>query len=196
METLVQSLNDYDEVVAVDGYSIRMLHEFGERTEYMTADKIGELWNEFKKHEVLFTDEIKGDPEAFIDIMLNPRSVWLEVFSIEQNKPIGVISLNKVIPGFDAEGHFVFWDGKGRGREGLSLRVGRWLFERYNLHRVTTMIPLNQKGTIRFTERLGFRKEGVKREGTLRHGKWIDLIIFGLLHSELEEVLDEPRTIR
>lgn len=186
----VQSLNTYTEIMEVDSYSIRILHEFGARTEYMTADKIGELWNEFKKHDVLFLDEIKGDPEAFIDIMLNPRSVWLEVFSVEVDKPIGVISLSKIIPGFDAEGHFVFWDGKGRGRENLAKQVAIWLYYRYKLHRMTAMVPLNQKGTIRFTERLGFKREGVKRAGTLRHGKWIDLGIFGLLRSELEEALD------
>ena len=190
MDTLVQSLNTYDEVLEEDGFSVRMLHEFGECKEYMTAEKIGDLWNEFKKHDVLFTDEIKGDPEAFIDIMLNPRSVWMEVFSLEHDKPIGVMSLSRVIPGFDADAHFVFWDGKGRGKERLSLRVAKWLFARYRLHRMTVMVPLNQKGTIRFMKRLGFKEEGVKREGTLRHGKWIDLATFGVLLPEIEEALN------
>ena len=191
METLVQSLNTYDEVLEEDGYSVRVLHEFGVRKEYMTSAKIGELWNEFKIHEVLFMDEIKGDPEAFIDIMLNPRSVWLEVFSLEHDKPVGVMSLTRVIPGFDADAHFVFWDGRGRGKERLSLRVAKWLFARYRLHRMTAMVPLNQKGTIRFMKRLGFEEEGTKREGTLRHEKWIDLAIFGILLPEMEEALNE-----
>ncbi|MEK0324153.1 MAG: GNAT family protein [Nitrosopumilus sp.] len=190
METLVQSLNNYEEILKEDGYSVRMLHEFGIRKEYMTPAKIGELWNEFKKHDVLFMDEIKGDPEAFIDIMLNPRSMWMEIFSLEKDKPIGIASLNKIIPGFDAEGHFSFWDGKGSGRENLSLLILKWVFTRYKLRRITGMIPLNQKGTLRFIKRLGFQEEGVKREGTLRHGRWIDLAIFGLLHSELEEALN------
>lgn len=188
--TLVQSLNTFDEVMEVDGFSIRMLHEFGSRQEYMDNAKIGELWNEFKRHDVLFMDEIKGDPEAFIDIMLNPRSMWMEVFSLEHDKPIGIISLSNIIPGFDATGHFAFWDGKGSGRENLALHVAQWLFNRYRLRRMTAMIPLNQKGVIRFTKRLGFQQEGVKREGTLRHDQWIDLAIFGLLHSELEEALN------
>lgn len=185
----VQSLNNYEEVLEMEGYSIRVLHEFGSRREYMTADKIGELWREFKQHDILFMDEIKGNVEAFIDIMLNPRSVWLEIFSIEHNKPIGIASLSKVIPGFDAEGHFVFWDA-GRGRENLTLHIASWLFNRYKLRRITAMVPLNHKGVIRFIKRLGFQEEGVKREGTLRHGKWIDLVIFGLLRSELEEALN------
>lgn len=186
----VQSLNTYVEVLRKDSYSVRMLHEFGDRDDYMTSSKIGELWGEFKKHDVLFTDEIKGDPEAFIDIMLNPRSIWLEVYCEERDKPIGAITLSRVIPGFDASGHFVFWDGRGRGKEPLAMAVAKWFFDRYHLRRITAEIPENQKGTIRFTERLGFKKEGVKREGTLRHGVWIDLAVFGLLSSELEEALN------
>lgn len=186
----VQSLNNFVEIISEDGYSVRILHEFGDKSEYFDSKKIGQMWAEFKEHDVLFMDEIKGDPEAFIDIMMNPRSVWLEVFSLENELPIGVASLSGVIPGFDASGHFVFWDGRGRGREPLTMKIAHWFFVRYNLHRISAMIPENQKGTIRFTQRLGFKREGVKREGTIRKDNWIDLAQFGLLRSELEEVLN------
>ena len=190
MDVLVQPLNTFNEILVEDDYSVRMLHEFGDKSEYMDSEKIGELWNNFKRHDVLFNDEIKGNAEAFIDIMMDPRSVWMEIYSLSKEVPVGVFSISKVIPGFDGWAHFGFWDGKGRGKEDLSLRTARWVFDRYKLHRMSVEVPVNQSGTIRFIHRLGFSEEGIRREGTVRHGKWIDLLNFGLLRSELEEITD------
>ena len=40
---------------------------------------------------------------------------------------------------------------------------------------------------IRHAERVGFVREGVKRKAYLRHGQWVDGIIFGLLKEDLDE---------
>ena len=39
---------------------------------------------------------------------------------------------------------------------------------------------------IRHAERVGFVREGVKRKAYLRHGEWVDGIMFGLLKEDLE----------
>ena len=39
---------------------------------------------------------------------------------------------------------------------------------------------------IRHAERAGFVREGVKRKAYLRHGEWVDGIMFGLLKEDLE----------
>jgi RimJ/RimL family protein N-acetyltransferase len=39
---------------------------------------------------------------------------------------------------------------------------------------------------IRHAERAGFVREGVKRKAYLRHGEWVDGILFGLLKEDLE----------
>lgn len=185
----VQLLNTFEEILEDGSYSVRMLHEFGAKSDYMDSQKIMELWESFKKHDVLFSDEIRGDAEAFIDIMMDPRSVWLEVYCTEREAPVGIFSVGRVIPGFDAWGHFAFWDGRGRGREDFTQRAAKWVFDRYKLHRMSVEVSATQLGTIRFIKRLGFIEEGIRREGTLFRGEWIDLIEFGLLRSELEEAL-------
>jgi RimJ/RimL family protein N-acetyltransferase len=40
---------------------------------------------------------------------------------------------------------------------------------------------------IRHAKRAGFVREGVKRRAYLRHGKWVDGIMFGLLKEDLDE---------
>jgi RimJ/RimL family protein N-acetyltransferase len=44
---------------------------------------------------------------------------------------------------------------------------------------------------IRHAERAGFVREGVKRKAYLRHGEWVDGIVFGLLREDLEEAKSE-----
>jgi RimJ/RimL family protein N-acetyltransferase len=39
---------------------------------------------------------------------------------------------------------------------------------------------------IRHAERVGFIREGVKRKAYLRHGEWVDGIMFGLLKEDLD----------
>jgi len=45
---------------------------------------------------------------------------------------------------------------------------------------------------IRHAERAGFVREGVKRKAYLRHGEWVDGIMFGLLKEDLEDRESEP----
>lgn len=186
MSVDVQPLNP--SAITVDkNYAVILLHEFGKATPYMTPGKIVELWNEFKVHDVLFSDIIRGDIEAFIDILVNPSSVWFEIFSLEKNKPIGIGNIRKVILGYDAQGHFAFWDSRATGREAIIKSTMKWAMDRYKLHRLSAEIPAYQSGTIRFTERIGFVREGTRREGVFKDGSWIDLYMFGLLRSELEK---------
>lgn len=181
--------------IAVDkNYAAVLLHEFGKSTEYLTVSKLAELWDTFKSHDVLFTDTILGDMEAFIDILMSNRSVWIEICSLEDSKPVGIAHMSGVIPGYDAQGHFAVWNGKARLLEGIVLRIIEWSMERYRLHRISSEIPSYQSGTIRFVKRIGFTSEGVRREGILRKDSWADLEMFGLLRSELEkEISDATR---
>jgi RimJ/RimL family protein N-acetyltransferase len=39
---------------------------------------------------------------------------------------------------------------------------------------------------IRHAERVGFIREGVKRKAYLRHGEWVDGVLFGLITEDLE----------
>lgn len=171
-------------------YIINLLHEFGipgdkDITAKQAKRKIADLFIESSKHEVLFSDETNGDLGAFIDIFLNPRAVWLEVIREEDNMNVGAMYLTDVTLGYDALGHFTFWDGIARGREELVLKGMKWAFDRYRLERMTSEIPAYQSGVIRFARRLGFIEEGRRRHGVRRKGDWVDQIVFGILREEL-----------
>lgn len=179
-----------DKKVGTHLYHINLLHEFGipadrDITAKEAKKKIAELYIESSKHEVLFSDETKGDFGSFLNVFLNPRAVWLEIIRETDHMNVGAMYLTDVVLGYDAKGHFTFWDGVARGREVLVTRAMKWGFERYSLERITSEIPVYQSGVIRFARRLGFKEEGRRRHGVKRHGDWVDQVIYGILKEEL-----------
>ena len=58
--------------------------------------------------------------------------------------------------------------------------LARYVFATNDCHRVTVETPVGNKRARRILEALGFRIEGLKRQGS-RHG---DLLMYGLLRAE------------
>lgn len=167
-------------------FQIRILREFGQNYG-MSPAKIAELWKISSEHRVLFSDETDGKVEPFILLALNPASVWLEM--LRDSKTVGVAYVTSVIPGYDAEAHFAFWDKIAKGRESLILMTAEWLMDRYSLRRLSASTPPYQSGTMKFIERLGFVQEGVKRDAVLYRGELFPLVQFGLTRAELDSSL-------
>jgi RimJ/RimL family protein N-acetyltransferase len=62
----------------------------------------------------------------------------------------------------------------------------RHLLYDLGLHRLQLECYGFNERAIRHAERAGFVREGVKRKAYLRHGEWVDGIMFGLLKEDLE----------
>jgi RimJ/RimL family protein N-acetyltransferase len=77
-----------------------------------------------------------------------------------------------------------------RGRR-LSDEAAR-LFQRHlifdlDFHRLQLECYGFNERAIRHAERAGYVREGVKRKAYLRHGEWVDGVLFGLVKEDLEE---------
>ena len=72
--------------------------------------------------------------------------------------------------------------GKGYGTAAVreALRIG---FEEMNLHRIQLQVFAPNTRAIRCYEKSGFRHEGVKRQGFLKRGVWLDVVMMGLLRD-------------
>ena len=174
-----------------NGLKVLRIHEFGQLAQGLESReaisyKIRDLYKEAAKHDVLFADEMQGDVEHFVTLFMNPRSIWLEIAD-EEGNPVGTLYATDVIPGYDADVHVTFWDSKASGREDLVRDTLRWLFEKWDLSRVTAEIPGYQRGTIRFTSRCGFVREGEKRRADKYKGRWFGTVIMGFTRDDLEE---------
>ena len=62
----------------------------------------------------------------------------------------------------------------------------RHLIHELGYHRLQLEVYGFNERAIRHAERAGFVREGVRRRAYLRHGDWVDGILFGLLAEELD----------
>lgn len=148
--------------------------------------KIGELFITFSQFQTLFSDYSSGDPELFTLMFLDPRCAWYEVERLEDNEEVGIMYLTDITPHWDAMAHLSFWDKTFAGREPLIHDMIEWTMKRFELHRLIAEIPVPQRVYNFFVEeRLGFVKEGVSREATIKNGEWIDMNRYSLLESDL-----------
>ena len=61
----------------------------------------------------------------------------------------------------------------------------RYLFDELGYHRLQLEIYGFNERAIAHAERAGFVREGVKRKAYLRHGDWVDGVLFGLLREDV-----------
>jgi RimJ/RimL family protein N-acetyltransferase len=86
------------------------------------------------------------------------------------------------------------YQNKGYGREAINWAVD-WAFTYGDMHRVDIgTASYNDRGAALY-ESIGFKKEGVTREALYMNRKWWDIIEFGMLVHEWEELrgLAEPK---
>jgi RimJ/RimL family protein N-acetyltransferase len=63
----------------------------------------------------------------------------------------------------------------------------RHLFDELDFHRVQMEIYGFNERAMRHAERAGFVREGVKRKAYLRHGEWVDGVLYGLIPDDVAD---------
>lgn len=75
------------------------------------------------------------------------------------------------------------WWGNGYGTEIMEWLVG-YAFEGMGFRRLSLGVFQSNKRAIALYDKLGFVREGAKREALLDEGKWVDIIWMGILETE------------
>lgn len=73
--------------------------------------------------------------------------------------------------------------GKGHGFQCYKEFIPQ-LFQEYDLHKISLEVLSTNKRAIHLYEKLGFVKEGVKRQDVYKNDKWVDSIIMSILKEE------------
>jgi RimJ/RimL family protein N-acetyltransferase len=76
--------------------------------------------------------------------------------------------------------------GKGVADEAARLLQHQLLLE-LGYHRLQLEIYGFNERALRHAERSGFVREGVKRKAYLRHGEWVDAVLYSLLREDLDK---------
>lgn len=77
------------------------------------------------------------------------------------------------------------YQGRGYATEAVRAMLG-YLFGELKLRRVSAECDARNARSARLLERVGFRREGLRRQHTWAKGEWTDDLLFGLLASEFE----------
>ncbi|MEU6541897.1 GNAT family protein [Streptomyces sp. NPDC046859] len=73
--------------------------------------------------------------------------------------------------------------GQGLGTEATRLIVGHG-FEQLGLHRIELEVYGHNARALRVYEKVGFVREGVRREADFRDGRWMDWVLMAMLARE------------
>ena len=73
--------------------------------------------------------------------------------------------------------------GRGLGTEATRLIVGHG-FEQLGLHRIELEAYGHNARALRVYEKVGFVREGVRREADFRDGRWLYWVLMAMLHKE------------
>jgi RimJ/RimL family protein N-acetyltransferase len=115
-------------------------------------------------------------------------SIWFVIVDKEKDLVIGETGFLRIFnPWRTADfsiiiGKKEYW-GKGIGKEVANLML-EYGFNSLNFHRLAIgVVVFNERG-LKFWESIGFKKEGIQRDGYFYNGKYSDFIMMSLLEDE------------
>jgi len=139
-----------------------------------------------RDHEIRYLDQLN-------DIMNSISSSGEEYYIIflkksdanEINRPIGYIRINWM----DSNKEYVwlrFGIGEERGKGYCTMALNLLLKKMFEnkIHRVDAEVYSYNEASYKVLSKLGFKKEGIKREAHKDMGKYYDIFVMGLLETD------------
>lgn len=166
-----------------------MLDDYEEWAKLRTESRTFlEPWEPLWPSDAHTLERYKFHLERYIEGRKNGQFFVFFVFSNENNRLIGGISLGNIRRGVVQTGEIGYWCGEkysGHGfmHESLELMID-FAFQQLKLHRLlAASIPTNKR-SIALLEKCGFVREGLMRSYVKIHGQWQDHYLYSLLENE------------
>ena len=116
------------------------------------------------------------------------KNIWFEIWHKEDQKPLGMVGLFKIIHPYRRGeigvfiGEVDYW-GKGIGTEAVKMIIN-YAFDVLNLHKIVAEVSVTNSGSIAMFNKLGFIEEGNLKDHEFIDGDWIDNKIFSLINKK------------
>jgi RimJ/RimL family protein N-acetyltransferase len=151
-------------------------------------DTLKLIWEKVQEFDTLFDDFYEKDFAKFVDAFVRQDAAgdFVATGLLWTVDDVGIFRLTDMVPLQSAHAHFLFWDRRFRGREGL-IRAGlKHVFDKYKFHRIKVEVPMYAHKTLVAVERIGFKKEGRMREHVRYKGDWFDANLYSMLEGDLK----------
>ncbi|VVB07444.1 unnamed protein product [Arabis nemorensis] len=122
---------------------------------------------------------------AFINDVVLPHP-WLRAICLENDRPIGSISVTPVDKIRGEIGYVIgskYW-GKGIATEAVRLVAAEIFKEKPEMERLEALVDVDNVGSQKVLEKVGFKREGVMRKFMCLKGNVRDMVMFSLLPSD------------
>ncbi len=118
----------------------------------------------------------------------NRNSIWLGIFTQDNDKHIGNIELFNInLTNRRAEYAIILWEDHGKGYASAASRLLlNHAFTRLNLNRIELGVNSQNTSAIALYEKLGFSLEAVKKEYIIRNNKAYDVKIYSLFARDFK----------
>ena len=141
---------------------------------------------------VEFTQEVT-DTERFLqNVIFETKNKTIEMFSIWYKEEFsGLLGFNQ-IDHLNKKAEIGYWlaenmQGKGIITACTKVIVG-YAFQKLNINRLQIKVAVGNKKSAAIPQRLGFKLEGIERNGELHGQKFLDLEIYSLLKKDRENI--------
>lgn len=135
----------------------------------------------------------QADADKFLERVYSDNTrEWFVIVVKEDDRVIGEAGLLRMFPAWRTTdisiiiGEKDAW-GKGYGTEAILLLLD-YAFRYLNFHRVAIGVVGFNKSAIRFWEKVGFKKEGIQRDGYYYNHKYYDFVMMSILEDEFREL--------
>lgn len=132
------------------------------------------------------------DAEEWLErVRTDPNRVWFMVVLKEEGRAIGEAGLLRMFHAWRTTdlsiilGEREAW-GQGYGTEAIRLLLD-YAFGALNFHRVAIGVVGFNERALRFYEKIGFRREGVQRDGYYHNHRYHDFVMMSLLEDEFRQ---------
>jgi diamine N-acetyltransferase len=127
--------------------------------------------------------------ESFHERVINDQNrIWFVIALKENDRIIGETGLLRIFyPWRTTDLSIILGDkfswGKGYGREAVLLMLD-YAFGYLGLHRVAIGVVGFNERALRFYEKIGFRREGIQRDGYYYNHEFSDFVMMSILEDE------------
>jgi len=139
----------------------------------------------------VFPTSLAGMEEFLAKIQSDASRVWFAVVLQENNQLIGETGLLRMFPAWRTTdlsiiiGDKAVWS-KGYGTEAIDLLLN-YAFGYLNYHRVAIGVVGTNERALHFYERVGFKREGIQRDGYFYNHTYCDFVMMSILEDEYRE---------
>ncbi|MBU5590168.1 GNAT family N-acetyltransferase [Clostridium sp. MSJ-4] len=144
----------------------------------------------------------KSDIEGYLEDVSSDRSrMDFLIFSKESNKVVGEVVINDIYRNNRSASMRVLINrkedfSKGYGSEAIILALN-YGFGMLNLHRIELEALEFNERAIHVYEKIGFKREGIRREGIFFNHKYYDLVTMSILEDEFRaKYIDSEKSLR